>query len=249
MADDSKYRFKIGAYSPKTIPLGRLLSYLQEFKKLLPHPDHVHLVGVEDGSTMPAFYIEPQYQIHTVEQLIKIEKGNGTQVQQNAYAEIGYLADEDGAAQVSFLQPDGNNIINFPRKTRPAPNEELVIKGVKEPLTIFASAFKTGRPRQNTQKYEAYFTDMKNGDSIKASMSVELGIELGKVLETELSVTGVASWSRSESGEWSIASFEVSSFEEFKPRRLEDTFLLIKERANHIPDDIYERLEKHRSDD
>ena len=46
-------RFKIGAYSPATMPMARLARYLDNLATVLGEPSSVHLVSVEDGSTVP----------------------------------------------------------------------------------------------------------------------------------------------------------------------------------------------------
>lgn len=246
MAEADKYRFRIGAYSPKTMPLVRLLKYLAQFEKVLPHPEKVHLVGVEEGSTRPAFYIEPNYESQTVNRLGLIALGHGTADEKRAYAEIQHLAAEDEADGVDFASPNGAVIINFPKKLREEEPQQLVVEGVKQKLTIFATAFKAGRSNPKSQKYDAWFVDMKDGATIRAEMSIELGLRLGKKLEEELSVSGDAVWNRDEKGQWKIQCFSITNFEEFQPKSPADTFSDLEAIESAFPEDVQDRLKQHR---
>ena len=247
MADDGKYQLNIGAFSPKTMPLGRLLMYLEQFKKLLPHPDKVHLVDIYDGSVAPAFYIQPTYEAQTLKGFRDVSEGNCNADARKAFTEIQHLASEDSADGVRLLGPDGAKIIVFPVKPRPVVSDDLVVNGVKESATIFASAFKTGRQKSTSKKYDAWFTDIKNGKTIRAELPIDLGVRLGGLLEQVLSVSGMAEWNRDEEGKWAISKFEVQHFEEFHPRKLKDTFSLITKAEGSLPEDIHKRLDDYRN--
>lgn len=53
-------RFEIGAYSPKTMPMARLARYLDNLATVLGEIRSVHLVSVDEGSTVPVLAVDPE---------------------------------------------------------------------------------------------------------------------------------------------------------------------------------------------
>ena len=51
-------RFKINAYSPTTMPMVRLARYLDNLATVLGETNSVHLVSVEEGSTVPVLTVD-----------------------------------------------------------------------------------------------------------------------------------------------------------------------------------------------
>lgn len=246
MADEQKYRFRIGAYSPKTIPLGRLLTYLRQFEKLFSNPDKIHLLSVDNGSAMPAFHVDSDYEQAFKDDAVKASKGLGNDTQNAAFKEINFLAAEDQTT-ATIESPDGAEIIPFPGMNRPLEKEPEIIADVKEQVTIFATPFKLGKPTPRGNQYQVWLTDLKTGDVIpKAFTSAETGIKMGAYLEQEISVNGIVQWARSEHGIWSIGRFDIIGFEPFEVRKTSETFKAISQLDHKWPDDIHEILNRLR---
>ena len=53
-------RFEIGAYSPTTMPMARLARYLDNLATVLGETRSVHLVSVDEGSTVPVLAVDPE---------------------------------------------------------------------------------------------------------------------------------------------------------------------------------------------
>lgn len=249
MSEWPKYHLRIGAHSPNTMPLGRLLEYLDSFRKLVSDDTKVHLVDIDDGSTKPAFLVDPDYADTFRRELLDTSNGIGSDKQIAAFNELNYLSAEDG--KPSQVQgPDGRNVIEFPGAARPVKNDHGTISGIKKATTIFAIPYKVGRKKANSQKYDIWMTDVKNGQVIpKVTASVEIGVRLGAFLEQSLSVTGNAELERSADGEWRVASFDVIGFDPFDLKPANDTFSSFKGVAHSIPEDIQDRLSRLREGD
>lgn len=249
MSEWPKYHLRIGAHSPNTMPLGRLLEYLESFRKLVSDDSKIHLVDIEDGSTKPAFLVDPDYVDTFHRELLSASRGVGPEKQIAAFNELNYLSDEDGKAS-QVQAPDGRNVIEFPGAPRPISNNQNTITGVKKAMTIFAIPFKAGRRKANSQKYEVWMTDVKNGQVIpKVTASVDVGVRIGAFLEQSLSVSGNAELERSAEGDWRIASFEIVGFDPFTLKPANDTFDSLKGVATSIPEDIQDRLSRLREGD
>ncbi len=53
-----EYRFKIDAFSPTTIPMSRLAEYVSDLAKMFGNNNSVHLLKIEEGSTVPLVMVE-----------------------------------------------------------------------------------------------------------------------------------------------------------------------------------------------
>jgi hypothetical protein len=70
-----EYKFKIDAYSPETMLLGRLAEYLTDLSKLFGEDKSVHLIRVEGGSTVPVFLVEREAEPKIRDQFHAIDRG------------------------------------------------------------------------------------------------------------------------------------------------------------------------------
>ena len=58
MSDFEKFSFVIPAYSPETMPLDRLIEYLQQIALIIGDPNNIHLVEIKKSSTAPVFLVQ-----------------------------------------------------------------------------------------------------------------------------------------------------------------------------------------------
>ena len=229
------------------MPLARLLEYLEHFKNLVPDADKLHLIGVEEGSTQPAFFVEPDYEETFRYEIVRASEGTGVDSQNKAFVQINYMADEDGFP-AKIEGPNGKNIIQFPGARRPIDSDLIAVGGVKEHTTIFATPFKVGKKQASSTKYDIWLTDLKTGAAVpKARAPLEVGIQMGAHLERPLAVNGVVEMMRLHDGNWSIAAFEITGFKEFAPSPVSDTFEAINNIEFEWPSDLQQKLEKLRN--
>src|SRR5713226_178056 len=64
-----EYRFRIDAYTPETMPLGRLSEYLHDLSVMFGEDKSVHLIKIEGGSTVPVLLVEREAEPKVREQL------------------------------------------------------------------------------------------------------------------------------------------------------------------------------------
>ena len=60
MESEHEFQFRINAYTPTTMPLGRLVEYLGELAKILGEDHSIHLVEVDEGSTVLVHKIDAE---------------------------------------------------------------------------------------------------------------------------------------------------------------------------------------------
>jgi hypothetical protein len=85
MADFEELEFDIPAYPPETMPLDRLLQYLQQIGDAVGVPEQMHLVRIEPSSTKPVFVMPTPIALQARERAAAVRTGNGTNLQRAAY--------------------------------------------------------------------------------------------------------------------------------------------------------------------
>ena len=69
MGSEKEFRFKINAYTPKTIPMLRLAQYMADIASLLGEPTMVHFVKLEEGSTVLVQRVDAEADRHRASRL------------------------------------------------------------------------------------------------------------------------------------------------------------------------------------
>jgi len=108
-----EYRFKIDAYSPETMPLGRLAEYLHDLVTLFGEDKSVHLIKIEDGSTTPVLLVEREAEPKVRERLLAVRHKQASVPVMRAATEIDKRLRRDNA-KGAVVDPVGHKIITFP---------------------------------------------------------------------------------------------------------------------------------------
>ena len=114
MSTPVRIRFKIGAYTPATMPMARLAKYLDNLASFLGEPNSVHLMNIEASSTVPVVEIDREAYPKVKERTADTLNGQTPESVRRARraieqdlaednADYGDLVDEDGAVLVRFL--------------------------------------------------------------------------------------------------------------------------------------------------
>src|SRR5688572_17934250 len=109
-----EYRFKIDAYNPETMPLSRLTEYLKDLTDILGEEKaNVHLLRVDEGSTVPVFAIDVEAENKIVHRLHEIEQSSAPHHVMETVIKLNRRLRMDGATG-AIISPEGNNVIYFP---------------------------------------------------------------------------------------------------------------------------------------
>lgn len=85
MADFEELSFVIPGYTPETMPVGRLIEYLQQMAVILGDPESLRLLGIREGSVARVLHAPKAVALQAKERARRISRGDGTRKQVDAY--------------------------------------------------------------------------------------------------------------------------------------------------------------------
>src|SRR4051794_33067586 len=95
MADFEELSFVIPGYTPETMPLNRLIEYLQQVALVLGEPESLHLVDIQDGSVTPVLHAPKAVALKAKDRARRVRQGDGTRKQIDAYNRIRRMIRRD----------------------------------------------------------------------------------------------------------------------------------------------------------
>ncbi|MEX0759091.1 MAG: hypothetical protein WD100_05885 [Tistlia sp.] len=242
------YRLRIDAYSPATIPMARLASYMQGFASLMGYDKSVHFETVETGSTQLVARVDFEDVPKVRERLVAAARGEAPKEVRKAFDDLDRLMADDNAA--GSLYEDGEarptgEIIRFPGRDRPKPKTygPFNQRGSLDGLLV-----SIGGTDQTIS------LQLLNG-SIKytgcETRDRSLARKLGHHLFEPIRIHGSGRWLREEDGNWTLRNFKVESFEALESGDLRDVIESLRKApgARPSPEEARRTLEELRDDE
>ena len=230
-ADPVRLRFKIQAFTPATMPMARLASYLEHLAIILGEAQSVHLVDIEGGSTTAVLHIEPEAFPRVNGRIDSLQQGLGSDSARQAVrsiekflredrAEHGYLIDARGDTLAAFDGTNGSHEREYGPFSQFGTIEgiPIAIGGKNDPVPV----------RLEAPDETHYCTSAR-----------PLAKRISEHLFTNsLRVSGLGRWSRDRDGRWIMHSFRIEDFEVLR----EESLLAVTERLQAIDAD-WKRLD------
>ncbi len=213
MDGDNEFRFRISAYTPGTMPLGRLAEYLAELATMLGEDHAIHLVEVDEGSTVLVHKIDHEAVPKIRDRAAAIQAGRAPVTSMRSYKKVNHmLRDDNGAAA---LLEGVAEILEFPGKRAVLPpfmtvsergeidGEVVRVGGIGDPVPVLLS------------------TEGHTVSGCWARRSVAK--PLAQRLFEPVRLFGEGRWERSPEGQWSLISFRIDSFGQLEDEPLSET--------------------------
>ena len=118
MTEKRRYRLKIEAYSPETMPMKRLAEYLTDVAVLLGDEQHVHLIGIEGSSTCPVVLVDREAEQGVVNRVHRAYLKEGPEEAVRAITSINARLVADNAC-AALLNPINDKVLEFPGAKAP----------------------------------------------------------------------------------------------------------------------------------
>lgn len=199
-----EYRFEIDAFSKDTMPMSRLAEYLKDLAIMLGQEKSVHLIKIDDGSTVPVVRVEWEAEPKIRERIKAIKLREAPQEAQEAERNINRRLIQDNG-KAGLIDPVGAKIIRFPgRESVSQPeygpiNQPGVFQGV--PIKIGGE----------NDPVPVHLEDGKDKFIVYARRT--LAKELAQYLFTTIvRVEGTGRWIRHGDGEWEMIVFHATSY-------------------------------------
>lgn len=216
-----EYRFKIGAFTPETIPLTRLAQYLSDLARMMGESSSVHLSHLEAGSTMPVVRIDSEAVPKVRDRLRALNVGDGPPDARRAFKEINKKLVEDNANGV-LLDASRDKVILFPG--RDAANQP-------EFGPYSQSDFLQGVPIRLGGEGDLVPIHLEDGDEkhiVSASRRVAKNIA-PYLFTSTVRVDGKSRWTRNRLGDWVMLDFVVQDFEVLADKDLKQSIAALRE--------------------
>jgi hypothetical protein len=237
MADFEELSFSIPGYSPETIPLGRLIEYLQQISMLLGDPENLHLVEVRDGSVQPVFHMPVEVALEAKDRAAKVQRGDGTRKQTDAYNRIRRMVRRDSrdAGRPAILKSPRVVVLEIP----PAPEDLGVLSGIRQSTTIDGRLIRVGGAGDDaTMQVQDLEGNIFSGFTAKRVIAKELA----KLMWELVRLHGVGQWCRDSEGKWHLEKMQVQSYELLEEEVLGVTVERLRNIKVDWPADIGEKL-------
>ena len=240
MADLERFKFTVPGYTPDTMPLDRLMEYLNQLAIVLGNPGDLHLVGVEKGSTRPVLAMRHDVAAKARHHAREVAEGGGSARRREAFNAIRRMVGQDGGQTAVLKAPKGAIILKFPGVDS---REDQVINSLRQPTSIEGELVRVGGIGENAQ-----LLIQELGGNVIAGCTASRAVaqNMGHLIYHPIRVSGVGSWHRSEAGKWELSRLHVQTFEPLDESELED--IVAKLRAVNVqwPDDALEQLQAMR---
>lgn len=248
MSDFEELSFVIPGYTPETMPLDRLIEYLQQMAVVLGDPSNLHLVEIRKSSVNPVLHAPKATALEARDRAGRVQRGEGTRRQIDAYNRIRRMVRRDAvgtkyAGRSALLKSANRVILEIPA----APEETGVVDGLRQATSIDGQIIKVGGAGEDAAlQLQAVDGRILSGFSAKRHLAKELAQLLwGPTVR----LNGMGIWCRDEDGIWSLTRMHVQSFEQLE----EDDPMLTLERMRSLkvywPEDAIELLQREREGD
>jgi hypothetical protein len=230
MPTHEELRLLIPAYTPDTMPLGRLIEYLKEIAEVVGDvSDEMHLVKILKSSTRPVFKMTPLAADRARQQIAVVRSGSGTSKQRDAYGRVRQMVRADGGRPVKLADRTGV-LLNFD----PAVDEAQIIATARQATTFDGTLIRVGGSSETST---VLMQDL-SGETLAKAMA--------SYLFDPLRVFGTGSWERYRSGKWRLGGMTIQHFEPLPTESLLDTLQKMRDAAVDWPEeaDVAMRAER-----
>ena len=208
-------RFEIGAYSPTTMPLARLARYLDNLATVLGESNCVHLVSVEEGSTVPILTVDWEAYPKLRQRANEVRNREGAAHVLKARRAIEDDLAADNARYADLVDEHGARILRFAGATRV---DEPEYGPFSQPGTLDGVPIVVGGENDPVPVH------LENPDCVHNCLATrDLAKRIGMHLfTTPLRVSGIGRWFRNREGAWTMKSFRIHEYIELKSESLVD---------------------------
>lgn len=240
MADLDEFRFEIPAFTPDTMPIDRLMEYVQQVTILLGEPGEVHLLNIERASTQPVFGVSRAASVRVRNRVFEVRAGGGSERRRAAFAHIQRMVEEDGDGPAILKAPEGATILTFEPKERP----KDALRGIRQASSVQGTLIRVGGSKESSK----VLLEDDAGDTISGCYANRtLAKQLANHLFEPVRLSGIGSWMRSGDGVWSLERMQVQSYLPLEDRPLSAVLRDLQAIPVEWPADTLERLRQLRS--
>ncbi|MBV8460013.1 MAG: hypothetical protein JO009_03915 [Candidatus Eremiobacteraeota bacterium] len=199
------YRFKIDAYTPTTMPMARLAEYIVDLANLLGEHPNVHLIDIDEGSTVPVVRIDFEAAPKVLVRVDRVRRGDGEPEAMTAERRLNQRLREDNGR--ALLQADGAEILQFPGRDLP-PNTP--IGAFNQDGTLDGRVIAVGGKREWVPVHLNAGQIIYTKCIARRSVAKRLAHH---IFTDDVRLKGTGRWLVDQGGNWTLDKFTISDFE------------------------------------
>jgi hypothetical protein len=224
-------QFKIDAFTPATLPMGRLAMYLEHLSALFGNPERVHFDKLRKGSAIVQARVEGPAVPKVLDRLVSVSKGEAPEDVTRACRELNRMLRIDNATG-ALKKAKGATIINFPGRKTPITEAVKVVEvGSLEGILIRVGGKDETLPVWlEDQEGTTYYCFTRDRQIAKQLAPYYLG--------PPVRVHGTGYWERTTEDDWKLEKFDVKSFEPLEDISLEKSVEKIRAAKGNEWDDL-----------
>jgi hypothetical protein len=225
----TEYRFKIGAYSPETMPMARLAEYMSDLATLLGNRDSVHFVKLDPGSTTLVQDIEYEAVPKIRHRINGVRTRTAPEDAIDAYGRIDKRLQEDNAVGHIETVEDASEsvtIIEFPGRERRLAEK---FDSISQPGNLDGLLIRVGGKDNTVPIYLEEQEEIHRCTSNRA-----LAKRLSPYLFEIIRVHGVGKWNIDSFGNWVMEEFRISDFERLDTTSLSESVKRLRNIKSNI---------------
>ncbi len=201
-----EFRFKIEAFTPDTMPMGRLIEYLEHVAEILGEKNDVHLVAIETGSTVPVLKVAYEAIPKVQDRVEAVRRGDGPRDSQRSYQKVNEMLRADHGRAVLQRGRRGARILEFPGHDE----SEQTFANVKEFGSIDGEVIRIGGKGEDVPiQLETAEGELIAGCHTSRDVAKALAVHLWEFVR----VLGTGYWNRPTEGEWELSHYRIADFE------------------------------------
>ncbi len=235
MADFERFEFVLPGYTPETMPLNRLIEYLNQLMVILGNPSDLHLIDIKKSSTKPVFLLPHHAAVIARKRARETWEGGGPVRAREAYRRIRRMVSDDGG-KPAVLTSKKATILEFPSVDVGADQE---IGSVRQATSVTGELIRVGG---ETEFDQILLRDVSGAVIAGCFATKDVAKKLAKHLHECVRLHGVASWHRDRHGRWQIARMKVQTFEQVDDESLSDAVAAVQAAVTDWPEDLSEKL-------
>lgn len=242
--EPDEYIFWIDAFTPDTLPMGRLAEYMATLAKLMGHPQSTHFVRLEEGSAKVVHKVDVTDAPKVADRVREAVAGLGSREATKAFRNLDDLLANDNAIG-ELRGPGGAVVIAFAGRTRAKP---LVFPIVSQIGSLEGQIVQVGG-RDSTAH-----AVVQNGGITYTGIVLSRAVarELAPLLYgPKIRLIGNGKWERLSDGTWRLDEFKVDRFESLDERPIAELIEEIRNLKNNglMSPAAYTELLELRADD
>lgn len=237
MADFEEFSFVIPAFSPETMPLDRLIEYLQQISVVIGDPANMHLISIEKSSTAPRFRVPKRAALEAKERAARVYRGEATKDQTRAYDRLRRMVRRDapGATRPAILSSARAVILEI----HAAPDDSGALSGIRQ-MTLLDGLLISIGGVGDAASIRLQSLDGQIISGITAPRG--LAKEMAKLIYEPLRISGPGLWGRSEEGVWGLEKMQVQSYELLEDDSLSHVFAELRDLDVNWPEGAAHKL-------